>query len=93
MSGFRLGTAPLSNSWLVNITWLYIALDRTPNIYCYWVGAVPKAWGCSVLGVAIAVACIPASGTGNVKVGGRAVACSGSCFGVLLHLFQVYEIP
>ena len=24
--------------------WLYIALDRTPNIG-YWVGAVPKVYG------------------------------------------------
>ena len=41
--GFRLGTAPpLSNSWIMNIIWLYIALNRTPNIGCSWVGAVPK---------------------------------------------------
>ena len=35
---------PLSNSWIINILWLYIyiALNRTPNIDCYWVGAVPK---------------------------------------------------
>ena len=32
----------LSNSWIIIIIWLYIALDRTPNIDCYWVGAVPK---------------------------------------------------
>ena len=31
--GFRLGTAPLSNR-----IWLYIALNRTPNIDCYWGG-------------------------------------------------------
>ena len=24
------------------ILWVYIALDRTPNIDCYWGGAVPK---------------------------------------------------
>ena len=24
------------------IIWLYIALHRTPNLDCYWVGAVPK---------------------------------------------------
>ena len=23
------------------IIWLHIALNRTPNIDCYWVGAVP----------------------------------------------------
>ena len=33
---------PLSNSWIINIIWLYIALDRTPNMDCYWVGAVPN---------------------------------------------------
>ena len=40
--GVRLGTAPLGNSWIISIMWLYIALNRTPNIDCYWVGAVPK---------------------------------------------------
>ena len=33
---------PLSNSWIINIIWLCIALNRTPNIDCYWVGAVPN---------------------------------------------------
>ena len=33
---------PLSNSWRIIIIWLYIALNRTPNVDCYWVGAVPK---------------------------------------------------
>ena len=34
---------PLSNSWIIIIIWLYIALDRTPNIDCYWGGgAVPN---------------------------------------------------
>ena len=37
-----LGTAPLSNSWIISIIWLYIALNRTPSIDCYWEGAVPK---------------------------------------------------
>ena len=32
----------LSNSWIIHIIWLYIALNRTPNIDCYWVGAVPN---------------------------------------------------
>ena len=27
---------------MIFIIWLYIALNRTPNIDCYWVGAVPK---------------------------------------------------
>ena len=36
---------PLSNSWIINILWLYIALNRTPKLNCYWVGAVPKVWG------------------------------------------------
>ena len=35
----------LSNSWIVIIIWLYIALNRTPNIDSYWVGAVPKIQG------------------------------------------------
>ena len=40
--GFRLGTAPLTNSWIIFILWSYIALNRTPNVDCYWGGAVPK---------------------------------------------------
>ena len=32
---------PLSNSWIIIIIWLYIALDRTPNIDCYWGGQYP----------------------------------------------------
>ena len=39
---------PLSSSWIIiRIIWLHIALNRTPYIDCYWVGAVPKvclAW-------------------------------------------------
>ena len=35
---------PLSNSWIIDIVWLYIALNRTPNMDCYWVGAVPNIW-------------------------------------------------
>ena len=26
---------PLSNSWVINIIWSYIARNRTPNIDCY----------------------------------------------------------
>ena len=38
-----LGTAPpLSNSWIISIIGLYIALNRTLNINCYWGGAVPN---------------------------------------------------
>ena len=33
---------PVTNSWITSIIWLYIALNRTPNIDCYWVGAVPN---------------------------------------------------
>ena len=33
---------PLSNSWIIVIIWLYIAFNGTPNIDCYWVGAVPN---------------------------------------------------
>ena len=32
----------LSNSWIMAIIWLYIALNSTPDIDCYWLGAVPK---------------------------------------------------
>ena len=35
----RLGTAPLSNSWIMIIIWVYIALHSTPNIDCYWGGS------------------------------------------------------
>ena len=37
-NSFKLGTAHLSNSWIIIIIWLYIALNRTPNIDCYCVG-------------------------------------------------------
>ena len=40
--GQTLGTAPFSNSWILIIIGLYIALNRTPNIDCYWVGAGHK---------------------------------------------------
>ena len=33
---------PLSNSWIIIIIWLYIALNRTPNIDCYWRGQYPR---------------------------------------------------
>ena len=36
---------PLTNSWIIIIVRLYIAFNRTPNIDCYWVGAVPKVSG------------------------------------------------
>ena len=36
---------PLSNSWIIITIWLYIAVNRTPNIDCYWVGAVPNVSG------------------------------------------------
>ena len=39
---------PLSNSWIISTIWLYIALNRTHNIDCYWVGAVPKVKGLGV---------------------------------------------
>ena len=32
---------PLSNSWIITIIWLFIALTRTPNIDCYWWGQYP----------------------------------------------------
>ena len=33
---------PLSNSWIMNIIWLYKALNRNPNMNCYRGGGVPK---------------------------------------------------
>ena len=41
-NGKRWVLPPLSNSWMISIIWLYIALNRTPNIGCCWGGAVPK---------------------------------------------------
>ena len=32
---------PLSNSWIRIIIWLYIALNRTPNVDCYCGGQYP----------------------------------------------------
>ena len=29
---------PISNSWIIIVIWLYIALNRTLNIDCYWGG-------------------------------------------------------
>ena len=40
--GFRLGTAPLSSSWIISIIGVYIALNRTPNIDCYSGGQYPR---------------------------------------------------
>ena len=38
-----LGYCPLlTNSWIISKIGLYIALNMTPNIDCYWEGAVPK---------------------------------------------------
>ena len=28
----------LTNNWIISTIWLYIALNRTPNIDCYWGG-------------------------------------------------------
>ena len=33
---------PLSNNGITTIILLYIALNRTPDIDCYWEGAVPN---------------------------------------------------
>ena len=33
---------PLSNSWIISTIWLYIALNGTPNIDCYWWGQYPN---------------------------------------------------
>ena len=43
--GYILGTPPLSNSWIVSIIWVYIALNRTPNIDCYWGGSTQAISG------------------------------------------------
>ena len=29
---------PRSSSWIISIIWLYLALNRTPTIGCYWGG-------------------------------------------------------
>ena len=65
--------APLSNSWIIIIMWLYIALNRTPNIDCYW-GAVPnlnravsaaRGWGGGVEGLGFGA--VGGLGTGWVE--------------------------
>ena len=33
---------PLCNSWIIFLLYIYTALNMTPNIHCYRVGAVPK---------------------------------------------------
>ena len=33
---------PLSNTWIIVIIWLYIALNRTPHIDCPGRGGVPN---------------------------------------------------
>ena len=33
---------PVSNSWIITKMWVYVALNRTHNIDCYWGGAVPN---------------------------------------------------
>ena len=38
---------PLTNSWIILLTWINTALNRTPNMDCYWVGAVPKLEACN----------------------------------------------
>ena len=34
----------LTSSWIIIITGLCIALNGTPNIDCYWEGAIPKGY-------------------------------------------------
>ena len=47
---------PLGNSWIVIILWLYIALNRTPNIDCYW------TWGSTQGGLRVSLTnCFPPS--------------------------------
>ena len=38
---FKLGTAPPQYNWIIILIWLYMALNRTPDIGCYW-GQHPK---------------------------------------------------
>ena len=40
---------PLSNSWIIAIIWLYIALNRTPNIACYWGGGGGSTQGLRIV--------------------------------------------
>ena len=43
MQGLDWVLPPLTNSWIINIIiGLYIALNRTPKIHCFLVGALPK---------------------------------------------------
>ena len=45
VSGLGWILPPLSNSWINTIIWLYLALNRTPNIDCYWVGGSTQGLG------------------------------------------------
>ena len=38
----ELGYCPPAHSWIISIVGLYIALNMTPSINCYWEAAVPK---------------------------------------------------
>ena len=41
---FRVGYCqPLSNTWIISRIWLYVALNRTPNMDCYWGGQYPSS--------------------------------------------------
>ena len=44
LDSYTFSTAPPSNSWITSMIGLYIALNGTPNIDCYWVGAVPNLY-------------------------------------------------
>ena len=38
--GLKVGYCPpLTNSWIITIMWLCIALTRTPDIDCFWGGS------------------------------------------------------
>ena len=47
--------------------WLYIALDGTPNIDCYWVGAVPKLRGYWLYGPQLLVPLVAADGAPSLR--------------------------
>ena len=40
--GYNWVLPPPSNSWITIVIWLYIGLNRTPKIDCYWGGQYPR---------------------------------------------------
>ena len=80
---------PLSNSGIISIIWLYIALNRTPNIDRYWVGAVPK-----VSGLRCRVAAKPAKVLLSVAKGScTLIPTQGLGFRVVVKLMVPFWVP